>query len=77
MDELFPLISDRSMLLQGHGMFGAEGCLGIRSSSGVISSEGKAVVPAQDERRMNKGEDTFYSDWPELASFNEFERSPR
>lgn len=71
MDE-FPLISDHSMLLQGHGMFGAEGCLGIRSSSGVLSSDGK-TVPTQDDRK-NKGKDMFYSDWPELAGF---EPSPR
>ncbi|CAO2047451.1 unnamed protein product [Urochloa humidicola] len=78
MDE-FPLISDHSVLLQqGHGMFGAEGCLGIRASPGVLSSEGKAVpTTTQDDHRKNKGKDTFYSDWPELAGFDDFEPSLR
>ncbi|CAN6246055.1 unnamed protein product [Urochloa humidicola] len=73
MDE-FPLISDRSVpLQQSHGMFGAEGCLGIRGSSGVVSS----VPTTQDDQRKNKGKDTFYSDWPELAGFVDFEPSLR
>ncbi|OEL22692.1 hypothetical protein BAE44_0016289 [Dichanthelium oligosanthes] len=72
MDE-FPLISDHGMLLQGHSMFGAEGCLGIRSSSGVMSAEGN-TVPKQDHRK-NKGKDMFYSDWPELAGFDDLEPS--
>lgn len=64
----FPLISDHSLLLQGHAMFGAEGRrLGILSPSGVLSSEGK-TVPTQDGRK-NKGKDMFSSDWPELLDF--------
>ncbi|CAL5019635.1 unnamed protein product [Urochloa decumbens] len=76
MDE-FPVINDHGMLLQGQGMFGAEGCLGIRASSGVLSSEGKAVPTTQDDRNKNKGKDMFYSDWPELVGFDDFEPSLR
>ncbi|RLN09131.1 uncharacterized protein C2845_PM11G25680 [Panicum miliaceum] len=69
MDE-FPLISDHSRLLQGHGVLGAEGCLVIRSS------EGKSV-PTQDDGRKNKRKrDTMFdSDWPELVSLDDFEPS--
>ncbi|CAL4885425.1 unnamed protein product [Urochloa decumbens] len=63
----FPLISDHSTMLQGQG---------IRSSSGLLSSEGKAVPTTQDERK-NKGKDMFYSDWPELVGFDDFETSLR
>ncbi|KAF8779849.1 hypothetical protein HU200_002115 [Digitaria exilis] len=63
----FPLISDHSLLLQGHAMFGAEGRLGILSPSGVLSSEGK-TVPTQDGRK-NKGKELFSCDWPELLDF--------
>lgn len=75
----FSLISDHSMLLQGHGMFGAEGCLGTRGSSGVLPTGGRrsVPVPALQDDRNNKGEDMFFSDWPELASFDDLEASLR
>ncbi|KAL5666457.1 hypothetical protein ACJX0J_026565, partial [Zea mays] len=77
----FSMISDHSMLLQGHGMLGAEGCLGTRGSSGVLPTGGRRTVPVpalqlQDDRN-NKGEDMFFSDWPELASFDDLEASLR
>lgn len=72
----FSTISDHSMLLQGHGMFGAEGCLGIRSPSGVLSTGGK-TVPALQDGRSNKGDDMFFSDWPELVGFDDLEASLR
>lgn len=77
----FSLISDHSMLLQGHGMFGAEGCLGTRGSSGVLPTGGRRTVPVpalqlQDDRN-NKGGDMFSSDWPELVSFDDLEASLR
>lgn len=71
----FSTITDHSMLLQGHGMFGAEGCLGIRSPSGVIPTGGK-VVPTQGDGN-NKGDDMFFSDWPQLVDFNDLEASLR
>ena len=46
MDEL-PLIRDHRTLLQGRGVIGAEGCLGIRSS------EGKSA-PTQDDRKNKR-----------------------
>ncbi|PUZ77682.1 hypothetical protein GQ55_1G393000 [Panicum hallii var. hallii] len=70
MDE-FPLISDHSTLLQGHGVLGAEGCLGIRSS------EGKSVPTQDDRKNKRKKDNMFDSDWPELASLDDFEPSPR
>lgn len=70
------MISDHSMLLQGHGMFSAEGCLGIRSPSGVLSTGGKPV-PALQDGRNNKGDDMFFSDWPELVGFDDLEASLR
>ncbi|CAD6249440.1 unnamed protein product [Miscanthus lutarioriparius] len=71
----FSTISDHSMLFQGHGMFSAEGCLGARSSSGVLSTGGKTIPALQDER--NKGDDMFFSDWPELVGFDDLEASLR
>ena len=69
----FSMISDHSMLFQGHSMFSAEECLVTRSSSGVVSTGGKTVpAPLQD-----KGDDMFFSDWPELVGFDDLEESLR
>ena len=70
MDE-FPLIRDHRTLLQGRGVIGAEGCLGIRSS------EGKSA-PTQDDRKNKRKKDNMLdSDWPELVSLDDFDPSPR
>ena len=70
MDE-FPRISDHGTLLQGHGVLGAEGRLGIRSS------EGKSA-PTQDDRRNKRKKDNMLdSDWPELVSLDDFDPRPR
>jgi len=54
-------------------MFSAEECLVTRSSSGVVSTGGKTVpAPLQD-----KGDDMFFSDWPELVGFDDLEESLR
>ena len=71
----FSTISDHSMLFQGHSMFSAEECLVTRSSSGVLSTGGKTIPALQDER--NKGDDMFFSDWPELVGFDDLEASLR
>ncbi|WVZ73619.1 hypothetical protein U9M48_021905 [Paspalum notatum var. saurae] len=79
MDEFPLMINDHTALLQGHGMLGgAEGCLGIRSSSAAVlpPPQGKAV-PTQDDRNKNKGKDSFYSDWPELVLLDDFETGLR
>ncbi|CAD6242327.1 unnamed protein product [Miscanthus lutarioriparius] len=69
----FSMISDHSMLFQVHSMFSAEECLVTRSSSGVLSTGGKTVpAPLQD-----KGDDMFFSDWPELVGFDDLEESLR
>ncbi|OQU85396.1 hypothetical protein SORBI_3004G232100 [Sorghum bicolor] len=65
------------MLLQGHDMFSAEGCLGIRSPPGVLSTGGKPVVPELQDAHNSKGDDMFFSDWPELVAFDDLEASLR
>jgi len=70
MDE-FPLIRDHRTLLQGRGVIGAEGCLGIRSS------EGKSAPTQDDRKNKRKKDNMFDSDWPELVSLDDFDPSPR
>jgi len=70
MDE-YPLIRDHRTLLQGRGVIGAEGCLGIRSS------EGKSAPTQDDRKNKRKKDNMFDSDLPELASLDDFDPSPR
>jgi len=70
MDE-YPLIRDHRTLLQGRGVIGAEGCLGIRSS------EGKSAPTQDDRKNKRKKDNMFDSDWPELVSLDDFDPSPR
>jgi len=58
-------------------MFSAEGCLGIRSPPGVLSTGGKPVVPELQDAHNSKGDDMFFSDWPELVAFDDLEASLR